>query len=104
MLKQHRTAIITVIIVNVLLVLFFVYSNYSMWNFFNSQTELGYIHMDSSLIQVYYAGYLSNGNFVPTGWHGVASNPFGLFFVSTAINLIFIFYFVLSKETKPTHS
>jgi TRAP-type C4-dicarboxylate transport system permease small subunit len=105
MLKQHRTAIVAVIIVNILLLLFFVYANYSMWNYFNSNfnnnNELGTIQMNPTWIQGYCAGYLSRGNFVPTGYFLSTPNlPFWLFFVSTAINLIFIVYFVLIKEKK----
>ena len=109
MWKQHRTAILTVIIVNILLVLFFVYSNYSIWNFFNSNfnsnNNLGTIQMNPTWISGYIAGYLSKGNFIPTGYFLSAPNlTFWLFFVSTAINLIFIFYFVLSSETKQNPS
>jgi TRAP-type C4-dicarboxylate transport system permease small subunit len=109
MLKQHRRAIITVIVVNVLLVLFFVYINYTIWNYFNSNfnsnNNLGTIQMNPTWISGYIAGYLSKGNFIPTGYFLSTPNlPFWLFFVSTAINLIFIFYFVLSSETKQNHS
>ncbi len=105
MLKRRRRAIITVIIVNVLLVLFFVYVNYSMWNYFNSNFNsygnLGTIQMNPTWISGHIAGWLINGNFVPTGYFLSTPNlPFWLFFVSTAINLIFIFYFVVIKETK----
>ena len=109
MLKQHRTAIITVIIVNISLVLFFVYINYNVWNYFNSNfnnnNNLGTIQMNPTWISGYVAGYLSKGNFIPTGYFLSAPNlPFWLFFVSTAINLIFMFYFVSIKETKQNPS
>ena len=99
----------TVIIVNILLVMFFVYINYSIWNYFNSNfnsnNNLGTIQMNPTWISGYLAGSLSKGKFIPTGAFLSAPNfPFWLFFVSTAINLIFIFYFVLSSETKQNPS
>lgn len=95
----------TVIIVNVSLVLFFVYINYDIWNYFNSNfnsnNNIGTIQMNPIWLVGHIAGWLNNGNFIPTGYFIEAPNlPFGLFFVSTAINLIFIFYFVSIKETK----
>jgi len=109
MWKQHRRAITAVIIVNVLFVLFFVYINYSIWTYvnsnFNSYNNLGTIQMNPTWISGYIAGWLINGTFTPTGYFLSAPNlPFSLFFVSTAINLIFIFYFVLIKETKQNPS
>ena len=89
MLKQYRRAIIAVIIVNVLLVLFFVYINYTIWNYFNSNlnnnNDIGTIQMNPTWISGHIAGWLINGNFTPTGYFISTPNlPFWLFFVSNS--------------------
>ena len=70
MLKRHGTvtiAVIAIILVNTLLVPFFVYNNYAIWNEFNNYNGLSNVRISPSWIEDYHAGFLSNGNFIPTG-------------------------------------
>jgi hypothetical protein len=101
MLKPFKKIFLVAIIVNTLLVLLFVYSNYGIWNEFNNYNGLSTVRMTPFLIQDYHAGGFSNGNFIATGAFILMTNtPFWIYFVSIAINLVIIFYLIASKEIK----
>ena len=106
MQKSVKT-ILTVVVVNAFLILLFISTSYQIANSFNSYpNDLLYVQWNFfGFSGINHAGWLVNGNFVPTGWLSPFFDlPFWLFFVSTAINLIFIFYFVLSSKTKQNPS
>ncbi len=88
MLRQLKT----VIIVNFLLILFFVSVNYGIWNEFSSHIEaLGFTRMGPVWIEHTLSGAFFNGNWVGIGGTVMMLNwPFWLFFISTAVNLYFI--------------
>ena len=98
MLRQLRT----IIIVNVIMVLLFVYADYSIGNIFNRYSNSLYsINWSPFLIQYNLAGSFVNGNWVAVGALGDMINfPFLLFFASTAINLFFIILLLRQNETK----
>jgi hypothetical protein len=102
MLRQLRP----IIIINFILVLIFVYADYSIGNIFNRYPDSLYsINWSPFLIQYNLAGAFVNGNWVAVGAFGDMVNfPFWLFFVSTVVNLFFIVRLVREKETqqKPT--
>ena len=102
MLRQLRA----IIIVNIIIVLLFVYADYNIGNIFNRYPDSLYsINWSPFLIQYNLAGSFVNGNWVAVGALGELINfPFWLFFVSTAVNLFFIARIVREKETqqKPT--
>jgi hypothetical protein len=100
MLRKLRIAVIA----NVLLVLIFVYSNFSIWDMLN----------EHSLIQgswtpwlVDYVGkaVLPGEKPLATGGLLISPNyPFWLFFLSTAVNLYLLIRLQRSKETKQNPS
>ena len=98
MLRQLRT----IITVNFILVLLFVYADYSIGNIFNRYPDSLYsIQWSPFLIQYNLAGSFVNGNWVAVGGFGDLINfSFCLFFVSTAVNLLFIVRIVREKETQ----
>jgi hypothetical protein len=101
MLKPFRKIILAAFMANILLALLFVYGNYGIWSEFNNYNGLSNVRMTPIWIQDYHAGGLSNGNFIATGAFVLMANtPFWIYFVSTATNLIIIFYLITSKETK----
>ena len=100
MLRQLRT----VIIVNLILILFFILVNYGIWNMYNHQ-GLTYSWWNPLTIQIDHAGTIINGQFIPTCGTTISPNYiFILFFVSTAANLYFIIKLQRSKETKQNPS
>jgi len=98
MLKQLRT----VIIVNVVLILLFVYADYSIGNIFNAYPEsLFYVRWSPLSIQTVLAGSFVNGDWMAVGALGDWINfPFLIFFVSTTVNLLFIIKLVRENESK----
>jgi hypothetical protein len=101
-LKKLRT----ILLLNIILILLFVYADYSIGNEFNKYPDsFYYIHWNPLVIQYNHAGSFVNGNWVAVGALGDMINfPFLLFFASTAINLFFIILMISEKETKPTSS
>ena len=95
-----------IILVNALLMLLFVLSEYSIGNELNSYpNDLRYIRWSPFVIQDVHAGALINGNWVAVGATTLTINfPFWLFFVAIAVNLYFMFRLQRSKETKQTPS
>ncbi len=90
----------TILLINIILILLFVYADYSIGNEFNSYPDsLYYIHWNPFLIQYNLAGSFVNGNWVAVGALGEMINfPLILFFASTAINLFFIIKMVRNNE------
>jgi len=93
--------------INALLVLLFVFSNYSIWDYVKSTIGIvQLVNFSPFWIYTVPLGGLVNGQIIAVSEVKVAlfNTPFWLFFVSTAINLIYIFYLLMSKETKQTPS
>ncbi len=79
----------------------FVWTSYSITSDFSKYpNELVMVHWNYfGFFDIYHAGGLVNGNFVPTGAHVLVFDfPFWLFFVSTAVNLLFIALLLRKKE------
>lgn len=89
-----------VILVNVILVLLFVYADYSVGNIFNRNPEsLYYVRWSPLSIQTVLAGSFVNGNWIAVGALGDFINfPFLIFFASTAVNLLFIVKLIKDNE------
>src|SRR4030042_4474376 len=89
---------------NVLLCLFFIYSNYSLWAIFAEGTKGGTTFLISywyplSVVTTYY--WFHNGAISQElGFQSYLNAPFILFWVSTIVNLLFIIWLYRSKETK----
>lgn len=98
MLKQLRT----IIVVNIIIVLLFVYADYSIGNIFNEHPEsLFYVRWGLLSIQTVLAGSFENGDWIAVGAVGDRINfPFLLFFVSIVVNLLFIIKLVRENESK----
>jgi hypothetical protein len=97
MLKK-LSAILTV---NAIIVLLYVSSSYAITSDFSKYPgELVMVHWNYfGYFDIYHAGGLVNGNFVATGAHDVFVDfPFWLFFISTAVNLIFIIILLRKNE------
>jgi hypothetical protein len=84
-----RRQLITAIIVNAFLVLFFIYSNFSIWNMLN---EYQLIEGSWSPLSVAYVGkgFVGGAPLATGGLLFSPNYPFWLFFISTAINLYLI--------------
>ena len=94
----------TVIIVNVFLILFFVYSNYGIWSEFNSQGGLGTSGLGPVWIERAVSGAFIDGQWIAIGGSIMILNwPFWLFFISTAVNLYFIVKLVKSKQNQTSN-
>ncbi len=96
-----------ILLINAIIVLFFVWSSYAIASDFSKYpNELVMVHWNFfGLFDIYHAGGLVNGNFVATGAHDLFYDfPFWLFFVSTAVNLLFIVMLLRRKipENKQT--
>ena len=92
-----------ILAVNAAIMLLFVWTSYSLTSDFSTYpNDLVMVHWNYfGLFDIYHAGGLVNGNFVPTGAHVLVFDfPFWLFFVSTAVNLIFIVLLLKNKEQK----
>jgi hypothetical protein len=89
-----------IIIVNAVLILLFVITNYSMWNMVDTYPILGHTVMNPLNVIASMWGEVVDGEIYRVqGLRIMLNYPFWLFFVSTAINLYFIVK--LNKETKP---
>jgi len=96
----------TIIIINSLLVLLFIAVNYGIWSQFNSNgNALGFSRWNPFWITDIHSGVLVNGNWMALSGMVIFPNfPFWLFFISTAINLYFVYKLTKDKETKPNPS
>lgn len=91
-----------ILIVNAIIILLFVSSSYAITsNFSQYPNDLVMVHWNYfGFFDIYHAGGLVNGHFVATGAHDLFIDfPFWLFFVSTAVNLIFILTILRPKKT-----
>ena len=89
----------TVIVVNAVLILLFVITNYGIWDMVHIYPILGYTVMNPINVIVSMWGEVVDGEIYRADGMGIMPNfPFWLFFVSTAVNLYFIVK--LSKESK----
>jgi hypothetical protein len=82
-----------ILLINGILVLFFVWTSYAIASDFSKYpNELVMVNWNFfGPFDIFHAGGLVNGNFVATGAHDLFYDfPFWLFFVSTAVNLLFI--------------
>ena len=87
----------SIIIVNAVLILLFVASNYGIWDMVNSNTHLGHTSMNAVNIVESMWGDVVDGNIERINGLSILPNlPFWLFFVTVAVNLYFIFK--LSKK------
>ena len=87
----------SIIIVNAVLILLFVASNYGIWDMVNSNTHLGHTSMNAINIVESMWGDVIDGNIERINGLSILPNlPFWLFFVTVAVNLYFIFK--LSKK------
>jgi hypothetical protein len=98
--------LLPIILINLILALLFVYSNYSIWNAVNSVPTLNGASPVSittsdwkpfEVVWHHYAYY--NGNLAMSGAIFFTYNfPYWLFFISTALNLYFIARFTKNKS------
>jgi hypothetical protein len=88
-----------IIVVNAVLILLFVITNYGIWNIVDIYPILGNTVMNPINVIVSMWGEVVNGEIYRADGMGIMLNfPFWLFFISTAVNLYFIVK--LSKESK----
>lgn len=90
-----------ILTINAIIVLLFVSSSYAITSDLSRyQGELVMVHWNYfGYSQIYSAGALVNGNFEATDAHILFIDfPFWLFFVSTAVNLLFIVIVLRRKE------
>jgi hypothetical protein len=93
-----------ILIVNAIIILLFVSSSYAITSDFSKYpNDLVMVHWNYfGYFDIYHAGGLVDGRFVATGAHNLFIDfPFWLFFVSTAVNLLFIII-LLRKAKKQT--
>jgi hypothetical protein len=89
----------SIIIVNAVLVLLFVASNYVVWDMVNSNPHLGHTSMNAFNIVVSSWGDVVEGTVERIDGMSILPNlPFWLFFVAVALNLYFIYK--LSRASK----
>lgn len=99
LLKKLRT----VLLLNAVLVLFFVWTSYQLADIFNSRPDgLFMVHWNFfGWSGINFAGGLVNGNFVSVGAPMIIFDfPFWLFFISTAVNMIYIVKLLKDQESK----
>jgi hypothetical protein len=97
-MDKKLSAILTL---NIIIVLLFISSSYAITSDFSKYPgELVMVHWNYfGAFDIYHAGGLVNGNFVATGAHDLFIDfPFWLFFVSTAVNLLFIITILRRKQ------
>jgi hypothetical protein len=88
-----------IIVVNVVLILLFVITNYAMWNMVDTYPILGHTVMNPLNVIASMWGEVVDGEIYRADGMGIMPNfPFWLFFISTAVNLYFIAK--LNKESK----
>jgi len=81
----------SIIIVNVVLILLFVVTNYGMWSMVDIHPILGNTVMNPLNVIVSMWGDVVDGEIYRVGGIRIMPNfPFWLFFISTAVNLYFI--------------
>ena len=93
----------TIVLLNVILMLLFVLTSYSIANDLNSRPNaLISVHWNFfGWSEINYVGTLVNGNFIAVGSPSLFVDfPFWLFFVSTAINIAYIVKLLNEQETK----
>ena len=93
-----------IVVVNVVLILLFVVTNYGMWNMVDTYPILGHTEMNPLNVIASMWGEVVDGEIYRVeGFRIMPNFPFWLFFVSTAVNL----YFIVNQErikTKQTVS
>ena len=82
-----RKLVIYAIIVNIVLGLFYLYSNVFVWNYFNQWDGTGYRIVWSP---IFITPHTISEMGLPSGLHSLPNVPFFLFWVILAINLFFI--------------
>ena len=92
----------TIILLNAILVLFYVFANYAFFNVFNSNPlHLFSIHSSFGIIQIVHDGIFINGNYsVIGGIEMWLDYPLLLFFASTALNMAYVLKLLKEKEPK----
>jgi hypothetical protein len=92
-----------IIIVNAVLILLFVITNYVMWNMVDTYPILGYTVMNPLNVIASMWGEVVNGEIHRINGIGIMPNfPFWLFFISTVVNLYFIVK--LTKKQNQTNN
>ncbi len=87
----------SIIIVNAVLIMFFIVANYAVWNMVNSNTHLGNTIMNPINVIESMWGDVVDGKGERIGGLSIMPNfPFWLFFATIAVNLYFIYN--LSKK------
>jgi len=92
-----------IIMINVLLILIFVASDYFQWSTINHYTTTSNLEIiwNPLIIHWNHFIYVPNGNNVPDGFEQFPNYQFWLFLISTAVNLYFTAKLARGKETKP---
>ena len=96
-----------IVVVNVAIVCLFVLSSYTLVAEFNSYPDgLFYVNWNPlGSVTINHAGAFVNGHYMPVG--AVTSSidfPFWLFFVSTAVNMVFIVKLIKDQKTVSAES
>lgn len=94
--------LLPVILVNVLLVVLFVWSNYGIWDLFPNHQDVGYTVMNAVQVTHGWIGDVrEDGTVVGVGSIRSSFNfPYWLFFISTAFNLLFITRLVKAQQSR----
>jgi hypothetical protein len=91
----------TILAVNVVLILLFVVSNYALWDMLNSYTHLGRTVMNPLNVILSMWGDVVDGNIERISGLKIFPNfPFWIFFLTVAINLLFIYQLKKDDKTK----
>jgi hypothetical protein len=103
MQKSVKAILSAVVAVNTILILFFVFVNYTIWYYVESSADLvKLVSFSPFRVAVSFLGEWVNGQIMPVSALPSApmfNFPFWLFFVSTSINLCFMALLLRQKET-----
>ena len=91
-----------IFIINVIIVLVFLYTNFAIANIFNSNPNILFsVHWTFGAIDITQAGTVVEGKYYGIGGtQGWPDYALWLFFVSTAINIVYIVKLLREQETK----
>ena len=97
MLRQLRT----IIIVNAVLILLFILTNYGIWDVVTSNTHLGHTSMNAfNVVESIWGDVVDGQIYRIDGMFIMPNFPFWLFFISTAANLILFVKLIRDYELK----
>jgi len=100
LLKRLRT----IVLLNAILVLLFVFTTYAIANVFNSHPNtLFRVNWPFAYIEIVHEGAIVDGNYVGIGgtefW---IDYPLWIFFASTVVNMVYIAKLLKEQESKKT--